>query len=327
MKRQRNVNLLLMLVLLVAVGQMAQTIYIPAIADMARDLNVREGAVQSVMGAYLLTYGVSQLFYGPISDRVGRRPVILVGMSIFMLATLVAVTTSSLTVLIAASAMQGMGTGVGGVMARTLPRDLYERTQLRHANSLLNMGILVSPLLAPLIGGLLDTMWNWRACYLFLLVLCAGVTFSMARWMPETRPVDAPRTRLLTSYKTLFGNSGFNCYLLMLIAGLSELTVIYLINYLILYAYLQNILAPELTDRILLTSLPWYIGGITAYSLTSWICLEPTWKRKLLNFFISCGIIRIFFLSNVPQAYDGFIKTKNILPWLSVTRFKAGKQD
>ena len=55
MKRQRNVNLLLMLVLLVAVGQMAQTIYIPAIADMARDLNVREGAVQSVMGAYLLT--------------------------------------------------------------------------------------------------------------------------------------------------------------------------------------------------------------------------------------------------------------------------------
>lgn len=59
------------------------------------------------MGAYLLTYGVSQLFYGPISDRVGRRPAILVGMSIFMLATLVAVTTSSLTVLIAASAMQG----------------------------------------------------------------------------------------------------------------------------------------------------------------------------------------------------------------------------
>ena len=103
---------------------------------------------------------------------------------------------------------------------------------------------------------------------------------------------------------------------------------------LILYVYLQNILAPELTDRILLTSLPWYIGGITAYSLTSWICLEPTWKRKILNFFISCGIIRIFFLSNVPQAYDGFIWIlllftgfTFILPWLSVTRFKAGKQD
>ena len=203
MKRHRSVNLLLMLVLLVAVGQMAQTIYIPAIADMARELNVREGAVQSVMAAYLLTYGLSQLVYGPLSDRVGRRPVILAGMSIFMLATLVAITTHSLTVLIIASAIQGMGTGVGGVMARTLPRDLYEGTQLRHANSLLNMGILVSPLLAPLIGGVLDTVWNWRACYIFLLILCAGVTFSMARWMPETRPAGAPRPRLIASYKTL----------------------------------------------------------------------------------------------------------------------------
>ncbi len=225
MKRHKNVSLLLMLVLLVAVGQMAQTIYIPAIADMARELNVREGAVQSVMAAYLLTYGISQLIYGPLSDRVGRRPVILVGMTIFMLATVIAMTTHSLTVLIAASALQGVGTGVGGVMARTLPRDLYEGTQLRHANSLLNMGILVSPLLAPLIGGLLDTAWSWRACYGFLLVLCIGVTFSMARWMPETRPQNAPPTRLSTSYKTLFGNSAFNCYLLMLIGGLAGIAV------------------------------------------------------------------------------------------------------
>lgn len=225
MKRHKNFNLLLMLVLLVAVGQMAQTIYIPAIADMAVSLNVREGAVQSVMAAYLLTYGVSQLFYGPLSDRVGRRPVILVGMSIFMLATLIAITTHSLPVLIAASALQGMGTGVGGVMARTLPRDLYEGAQLRHANSLLNMGILVSPLLAPLIGGILDTLWNWRACFVFLLILCAGVTFSMARWMPETRPTGAPRTRLITNYKTLFGTGAFNCYLLMLIGGLAGIAV------------------------------------------------------------------------------------------------------
>ncbi|HID4044341.1 TPA: multidrug efflux MFS transporter EmrD [Pluralibacter gergoviae] len=225
MKRHKNVSMLLMLILLVAVGQMAQTIYIPAIANMAEALHVREGAVQSVMAAYLLTYGISQLFYGPLSDRVGRRPVILVGMSIFMLATLIAITTHSLTVLIAASALQGMGTGVGGVMARTLPRDLYEGTQLRHANSVLNMGILVSPLLAPLIGGVLDTLMGWRACYGFLLVLCAIVIFSMARWMPETRPQEAPHTRLIASYRTLFGNSSFGCYLLMLIGGLAGVAV------------------------------------------------------------------------------------------------------
>ena len=78
MKRHRSVNLLLMLVLLVAVGQMAQTIYIPAIADMARELNVREGAVQSVMAAYLLAYEPLQLIYGPTFALVVRRPLILV---------------------------------------------------------------------------------------------------------------------------------------------------------------------------------------------------------------------------------------------------------
>ena len=225
MKKLANSHLLLMLIMLIAVGQMAQTIYIPAIADMARDLQVREGAIQSVMAAYLFTYGVSQLIYGPISDRVGRRPVILVGMSIFMVATVIALRTTSLPVLIAASALQGMGTGVAGVMARTMPRDLFEGSALRHANSLLNMGILVSPLLAPLIGGLLDTVWGWRACFAFLLALCVMVTFSMARWMPETRPTQAPRTRLLASYRTLFGTASFNCFLLMLIGGLAGIAV------------------------------------------------------------------------------------------------------
>lgn len=103
MKKHRNVNLLLMLVLLVAVGQMAQTIYIPAIADMAKELNVREGAVQSVMAAYLLTYGVSQLFYGPLSDRVGVAR--CSGWYVhFHGGDGVAITTLNLTILIAASA-------------------------------------------------------------------------------------------------------------------------------------------------------------------------------------------------------------------------------
>ncbi len=214
-----------MLILLTAVGQMAQTIYIPAIADIARDMHVREGAVQSVMAAYLLTYGASQLVYGPISDRIGRRPVIFAGMLIFMLATVIALLSRNLTVLIIAGSLQGMGTGVAGVMARTLPRDLYAGPALRHANSLLNMGILVSPLLAPLLGGVLDTLWGWRACFAFLLALCVVVSFSMFRWLPETRPAQAPRARLLASYKTLFGSGAFNCYLLMLIGGLAGVAV------------------------------------------------------------------------------------------------------
>lgn len=225
MKKLANIHLLMMLTLLVAVGQMTQTIYIPSIPDMAHDMGVRSGEIQQVMAAYLLMYGVSQLIYGPISDRIGRRPVILTGMSIFILATLWALFTTSLTSLVFASALQGTGTGVAGVMARTMPRDLYEGRDLRKANSLLNMSILVSPLLAPVIGGLLDSVWGWRACYGFLLALCLVVAFCMLRWLPETRPVQAKPQRLAASYKALFSSGSFNCYLLMLVGGLAGVAV------------------------------------------------------------------------------------------------------
>ena len=157
--------------------------------------------------------------------------------------------------------------------------------------------------------------------------LLTGLLLAIVQFVPEmqqkrlklTLHLPYPQNRML---------------MLMLIAGLSELIVIYLIDYLILYVYLQNILAPELTDRILLTSLPWYIGGITAYSLTSWICLEPTWRRRIIDLLIAVGVVRIFFLSSVPEAYNCFLPwlvvytaAAMLLPQLSVSRFKEGCQD
>lgn len=225
MRKLEHANLLLLIIALVAVGQMTQTIYVPVIADMAVYFGEPTGAVQQVMGAYLFSYGFSQLIYGPISDRVGRRPVILVGMSIFCLATIVAIFSQNLTTLVIASTLQGMGTGVAGVMTRTQPRDLYTGTALRYANSLLNMGVLVSPLLAPMIGGVVAHFFGWHACYIFLLLLGGSVLFSMYHWMPETRPVQAERRSMLSSFYLLLSNSTFSAFLIMLICALSGIAV------------------------------------------------------------------------------------------------------
>jgi DHA1 family 2-module integral membrane pump EmrD-like MFS transporter len=223
--KTQNRFLLFMLIVLVAVGQMAQTIYVPAMANMAETLNVRSGAIQQVMAAYLMTYGGSQLIYGPLSDSVGRRPVILIGMTIFAVGALIAMFAPSLDILVLGSAVQGLGTGVAGVMARTMPRDLYSGIALRQANSLLNMGILVSPLLAPVIGALLTHLFGWHACFAFLLLLCVGVTASMARWLPETRPIDTPVTPFLRRYATLLSDGNFVRYLLLLVGALAGIAV------------------------------------------------------------------------------------------------------
>ena len=226
MRKLENFNLLLMLVALVAVGQMTQTIYVPVIADIAKYFGEPSGSVQHVMAAYLFSYGFSQLLYGPLSDQIGRRPVILAGLVIFLVSTIVAIFAPSLNMLIVASGLQGLGTGVAGVMARTMPRDLYKGTALRYANSLLNMGILVSPLIAPMIGGIVAHIWGWQACYVFLFVLCSAVLISMYRWLPETRPVSPEKKRsLLSSYYLLLSNGSFSSYLVMLIGGLAGVAV------------------------------------------------------------------------------------------------------
>ncbi|MEI2267518.1 multidrug efflux MFS transporter EmrD [Erwinia sp. CGal63] len=225
MKKIANGHLLVMLIALVAVGQMAQTIYVPAMATIAQDFGVRDGVVQRVMAAYLMTYGGSQLLYGPLSDNIGRRPVILGGLTIFMLGSLVALCAPDFNLLVLGSAIQGLGTGVAGVMARTMPRDLYAGGALRHANSLLNMGILVSPLAAPVIGALLTHLFGWHACFIFLLLLCLSVGVTMLRWLPETRPAPLEKRALFSRYRPLLADATFIRYLIMLMGALGGIAV------------------------------------------------------------------------------------------------------
>lgn len=225
MRKLENFNLLLMLIALAAVGQMTQTIYVPVIAEIAVYFGEPSGSVQRVMAAYLFSYGFSQLVYGPLSDQIGRRPVILAGLTIFLISTIVAIFAPSLTVLTIASGLQGLGTGVAGVMIRTMPRDLYKGTSLRFANSLLNMGVLVSPLLAPMFGGILAHFFGWHACYIFLFLLGGSVFFSMYRWLPETRPVSPEKHKMLASFRELLSNGPFVSYLIMLIGALAGIAV------------------------------------------------------------------------------------------------------
>ena len=88
--------------------------------------------------------------------------------------------------------------------------------------------------------------------------------------------------------------------LLMMGVGLAALAVLSAVQAFVLWCYFHTLLAPELVSRILLTSLPWYLAGLALYPLAAWVCLEPTWRRRVADILVAVGVCRLFFLSETP---------------------------
>ncbi len=226
MDRHSFYPLFLLTILMVAVGQMTQTLYVPSIPMMAGDFNVASGQLQAVMACYLIPYGLSQFVYGPLSDRIGRRPVLIVGMMVFLVGTLIIQVIPHFAALLVGSFIQGLGTGAGGAMSRTVMRDRYNGAELNRANSLVSMGVIFSPLLAPVLGGWLTELFNWRAGYWFLFGFGAVATLAIMAWFGETLPAAARQPlRVGAAYRHVLGNPKFQGNLLCLMATFAGLAV------------------------------------------------------------------------------------------------------
>ncbi|MDO6705442.1 multidrug efflux MFS transporter EmrD [Photobacterium sp. 1_MG-2023] len=219
-------KILFLIIILAAVGQMTQTMYVPAIPQMAAEFAVKPAFLQAVMAAYLIPYGLSQFIYGPLSDRIGRKRVMLIGMSIFVLGTTFALFAPTFEIFLMASFIQGMGTGCGGAMCRTVTRDCYEGTELHRVNSLVSMGVIFSPLIAPVLGGYLSELFGWSASYVFLGGLGTAVTLIILTQFTETLPAEKRRIeKVTTSYQYVLSNRKFQGYVLCLVATFAGLAV------------------------------------------------------------------------------------------------------
>ncbi|MDX2322067.1 MAG: multidrug efflux MFS transporter EmrD [Moritella sp.] len=253
-------KLLFLIITLTAVGQMTQTMYVPSIAAMASDFAVQPTYLQAVMAAYLIPYGLSQFIYGPLSDRIGRRPVIISGMLIFLLGTLGALFASSFELFLLASFIQGSGTGCAGAMSRTVTRDCYDGASLHRANSLVSMGVIFSPLLAPVVGGYLSMAFDWHASYVFLLVFGALVTLAMFTMFDETLPKENRRNeRVWNSYSYVLSNRQFQGYVFCLIATFAGIAVFEAAAGVLLGSVLK--LDPTTVSWLFVLPLPGYLLG------------------------------------------------------------------
>jgi DHA1 family bicyclomycin/chloramphenicol resistance-like MFS transporter len=160
--------------------------------------------VQLILSMFLASTAVSQVFIGPISDRFGRRPVMLVGFIAFTLCTLLAPAAPSIDALIAVRVLQGASGCVGIVLARAIVRDLFDRRRAASMLGYVTMGFAIAPMVAPSIGGILQSAFGWASIFWFTALLGLGCVWVTWAHVPET---NFRRTERI-SFVSMFGDFG-----------------------------------------------------------------------------------------------------------------------
>lgn len=180
-------SLLLILGALTAFGPMSIDMYLPSLPTLARDLGGAATGAQATVAAFLAGLAVGQLVHGPLSDRIGRRAPILVGITLFLVATAACAYAPSLPVLIAARFVQALGGCAGIVIARAVVRDRFGHAESARIFSILMLIMGVAPILAPLVGGWVLNVAGWRAIFWVLFGFGALTGLAVLFGLPETR--------------------------------------------------------------------------------------------------------------------------------------------
>ena len=186
--------------------------FLPSVPVIAQAFGASPGAAQLSVTTYLLGLALGQLSWGPLSDRFGRKPVLLAGLGLFLVSSACGAAAESVHELALLRFAQGAGMSSGPVVARSIVRDLYAREQAAHLLARMMAVFGVVPVAAPLIGGQAIAAGGWPAVFLvyaaIALALLAAVTFGLRETAPAERPSVAP-ARIAASYAVLFGDARF----------------------------------------------------------------------------------------------------------------------
>ena len=205
---------IMMLGLIVAVGPLSIDMYLPALPSMADDFGVSTAFMANSVPAYFFGLVFGQLFYGPFSDRVGRVKPLYIGMSLYVVASIVCATTSNEYVLFAGRTLQALGACVGAVVTRAAIRDRLTARQTAKAFSIMILVMGLAPILAPSLGALFLQFFDWHSIFWFLaafgvLNLLLTKFFFFETLTEENRNVR-PAKEVLSQYWELLKDPTFN---------------------------------------------------------------------------------------------------------------------
>lgn len=201
---------LLLAMMIIATGQVGVSIYLPSLPLIASDLSVTQVDVQLLVTLFLVGFGLSQLFYGPMSDAVGRRPIFLLGQGVYLIGTIVCFAFSdNMTALEVGRLLQGLGAGSASVLGRSVLRDSYDGPQLTKALSYISITASIMPIIAPVFGGWISFHLGWQAVFLFVLLYLLAIFILGYFVLPETLPYGKSRfevSQVVKNYGRLLTN-------------------------------------------------------------------------------------------------------------------------
>jgi len=216
MLKPDTLALTIVLALLTALGPLSTDMYLPSLPAIAAGLQASTGQTQMTLSAFLLGFALGQFFYGPISDRVGRKPVLLFGLGLFSVASLVCALAPNIEILIAARFLQALGASGPIVLGRAIVRDFYEGP--RAGRELSRMGTIMGivPAVAPVLGGLIAQFYDWRVTFGVMLVCGVALAAIVLLRLPESLRAKSETpisfAAILRGFGTLLRHPGYRTY-------------------------------------------------------------------------------------------------------------------
>lgn len=201
----QSLGIILLLAFLAAIGPLAIDTYLPSLPAIAIDLGVSSSAVQQSVSAFFIGIAAGQLLAGPLSDRYGRRPILLVGFGLFFIATIACALAPNIETLNAGRLLQGLAASVSPAAGRAMVRDMWAGNEAARAMSYVTMAMVVAPLLAPLIGGFIISYWDWRMIFWALLIFAASALALVMLRLPETNGPEKRGDVKLPDYFRAYG--------------------------------------------------------------------------------------------------------------------------